>query len=405
MTSTSLPAQPSPPASPATRLPAAPLLLAGIGRAVWVAPDGELLDLAAAEAVRRARETPPMLCHARATARRLNCDPFPAFDLLELFAFVRPASFCAPTPHGLAQALGQPKPGDAEAAAIALPDLAHALMAELAARAGAGSGFDRDAPGIAWQMAQAGWAWGPYVLHALGFGAGGAELPRRADIAAEAATGRVVLRRDGKVASASIDLGSLVASGPTIETVTLQRLTARLGPLRPGDSDPSGDTLEELDLVGEVLGVALPAGRGGLLGDQIDRLSFDSTLVGGIPPGKPEKALPAWRERGGRWQFRRLAVLWGPLDLTADGVLALDEAMRPAGEFETEMKGAGKIIDRLIENGEIKPEAAFAARLALAAMGRPDSVTGESVLAAPISLRQGMLYLGPIPLVPIAPVL
>ncbi|WP_340115923.1 DUF2125 domain-containing protein [Pelagibius sp. 7325] len=231
------------------------------------------------------------------------------------------------------------------------------------------------------------------------------ELPRQADIAAEAAAGRVVLRRDGKVESASIDLASLVASGPKIETVTLQRLTARLGPLRPGDSGPSGDTLEQLDLVGEVLGVGLPAERGGLLGDRVDRLSFDSTLVGGIPPGKPETALPAWRERGGRWQFRRLAVLWGPLDLTADGVLTLDEAMRPAGEFETKMKGAGKIIDRLIATGEIKPEAAFAARLALAAMGRPDSVTGESVLAAPISLRQGMLYLGPIPLVPIAPVL
>ncbi|GAB4355226.1 MAG: ATP-dependent DNA helicase [Kiloniellaceae bacterium] len=182
MSSTSLPAGSSPPppaAAPQVRLPAAPLLLAGIGRAVWVEPDGEVLDLGAAEAVRRARETPPLLCHARATARRLACDPFPAFDLLELFAFVRPASFCAPTPHGLAQALGHPAPADAEAAAIALPGLAHALLAELAARAGAASAFDRDAPGIAWQMAQAGWAWGPYVLHALGFGAGGAELPRR----------------------------------------------------------------------------------------------------------------------------------------------------------------------------------------------------------------------------------
>ncbi len=229
----------------------------------------------------------------------------------------------------------------------------------------------------------------------------GTELPREADIAVEDASGRVVLRPDGKVQSASVDLASLVLSGPQVETATLQRLTARLGPLRPA----SGETLEELDLVGEVLGVALPAGRGGLLGDRVDRVSLDSTLVGGIPPGKPAEALPAWRERGGRWRFQRLAVLWGPLDLRAEGVLALDAALRPAGEFETEMKGAGKIIDRLIESGEIKPEAAFAARLALAAMGRPDSVTGESVLAAPISLRQGMLYLGPIPLVPIAPVL
>jgi ATP-dependent DNA helicase DinG len=164
------------------RLPAAPVLLAGIGRAVWIDADGEVLTLSGAEAAKRARQTPPLLCHARATARRLDCDPFPAFDLLELFAFLRPASFCAPTPHGLAAALGRPKPADPEAAAIALPGLAEAMLAELAARGrepGHGLGGDRDAPGIAWLMAQAGWLWGPYVVHALGFGEGGAALPRR----------------------------------------------------------------------------------------------------------------------------------------------------------------------------------------------------------------------------------
>ncbi|MPZ08849.1 MAG: ATP-dependent DNA helicase [Kiloniellaceae bacterium] len=190
MSSTSPPTEASPqaPQAPGTRrpgagglrLPAAPILLAGIGRAVWIDPEaGEVLTLPAAEAAQRARRAPPLLCHARATARRLATDPFPAFDLLELFAFVRPASFCAPTPHGLAAALGQPKPADAEAAAVALPGLAQMLLAELAARGTSGLGGDRDAPGIAWLMAQAGWLWGPYVVHALGFGQGAAELPRR----------------------------------------------------------------------------------------------------------------------------------------------------------------------------------------------------------------------------------
>ncbi len=186
MSSTSLPAEASPPAAnaPGPRLPAAPVLLAGIGQAVWIDPEeGEVLSLKSAEAARRARQSPPLLCHAKATARRLESDPFPAFDLLELFAFVRPASFCAPTPHGLAQALGRPKPSDSEAAAIALPGLAQALLAELAARGSSDphslGGADRDAPGIAWLMAQAGWLWGPYVVSALGFGEGGAALPKR----------------------------------------------------------------------------------------------------------------------------------------------------------------------------------------------------------------------------------
>jgi len=224
---------------------------------------------------------------------------------------------------------------------------------------------------------------------------------READITTEQATGRVVLQPDGRVDSAAVDLGELHVSGDGIEPVSVLRLTARLGPLRPG----SGDTLEELDLVAEAIGVQLPPGRGELLGDEVARLSFDSTIVGGIPPGKPEVALPAWRERGGRWRFHRLAVQWGPLEMQSSGRLELDEAMRPAGELDTELKGAERIIDRLIQTEKIKPEAALIARMALATMGRHDTVTGETVLEAPVSLRQGMLYLGPIPIVPIAPVL
>jgi hypothetical protein len=234
---------------------------------------------------------------------------------------------------------------------------------------------------------------------------GGTPERKQADVAAEEASGRVVLKSDGKVEMATVDLGVLQVSGADIETVTLQRLTARLGPLREGDKGDGGEILDEVDLVGEALFVELPPGRGGLLGDAVARLSFDSTLIGGIPPGKPEEALPAWRDRGGRWRFHHLVALWGPLDLRAEGRLGLDEALRPAGLFEAELKGANKIIKRLIDNGEIKPEAALAAQIAVAAMGQPDGETGETVLAAPISLRQGLVYLGPIPLFPVAPVL
>ena len=228
---------------------------------------------------------------------------------------------------------------------------------------------------------------------------------KQADVSAEEASGRVVLKSDGKVEMAMVDLGVLQVSGADIETVTLQRLTARLGPLREGNKRDGGETLDEVDLVGEALFVELPPGRGGPLGDAVARLTFDSTLIGGIPPGKPEEALPAWRDGGGRWRFHHLVALWGPLDLQAEGRLGLDEALRPAGLFEAELKGANKIIRRLIDSGEIKPEAALAAQLAVAAMGQPDGETGETVLAAPISLRQGLVYLGPIPLFPVAPVL
>ena len=55
---------------------------------------------------------PVMVAHASLTARRLGIAPPPRssdlLDVLELFAFVRPARFCAPSPSGLALAMGIP---------------------------------------------------------------------------------------------------------------------------------------------------------------------------------------------------------------------------------------------------------------------------------------------------------
>ncbi|HXP31853.1 MAG TPA: ATP-dependent DNA helicase [Stellaceae bacterium] len=145
-------------------LPAAPALVAGVSEAAWLSGDGEIALLPPSEAGRRARAQAPLLCHARATARRLGVLPFPAFDLLELFAFVRPAQFCLPTPRGLASALGLPAPRHGlGAAAATLVAAAHALLAELFA-----SQSDDDARAIALAMERGGWSWGPAVLAALG---------------------------------------------------------------------------------------------------------------------------------------------------------------------------------------------------------------------------------------------
>jgi len=144
-------------------LPEAPILTTGLSAAVWISAEGEVAHLDPKAAARRAGSAAPLLCHAPATARRLGLGPFPAYDLLELFAFVRPAAFCTPTPRGLALALGLAEPEDLEAAAASLREAARALLAELAA-----GKDDRNAAGIAWTLARAGWAWGPSVLAALG---------------------------------------------------------------------------------------------------------------------------------------------------------------------------------------------------------------------------------------------
>lgn len=153
--------------APRLLLPDVPSLVAGFGRAVLLTPDGEIETLSSGAAAARLRGTAPLLVHAPATARRLGLPGFDnAHDLLELFAFCRPAEPCAPTPRGLALALDLPQPRDEEAAAALLTEIATHLLRHLADTRE--SPRNRDAAGLAARMGEAGWSWAPSVLAALG---------------------------------------------------------------------------------------------------------------------------------------------------------------------------------------------------------------------------------------------
>jgi ATP-dependent DNA helicase DinG len=154
-------------AAPLLRLPAAPLLVAGHGKATLLTPDGEFHTGAPAAILALLRPLPsPMLVHAPATFRNLHVTVRAAFDLLELFAFVWPARPVPPTPRGLAVALDLDPPRDAEAAAALLPVIAETLLARL--WAGRDLPANRDAAGLAARMGQADWPWARYVMGALG---------------------------------------------------------------------------------------------------------------------------------------------------------------------------------------------------------------------------------------------
>ncbi|WP_417834374.1 ATP-dependent DNA helicase [Thalassospira xiamenensis] len=145
--------------------PDAPVMVVGLRHAVFLSPDGEIEELPHGAAAKRARSQRPILVHTPASARRMKSDPFPAHDLLELFAFVRPAQFCVPTPRGLAMATGQQACDDLIGQAEALAEAMKRLLQELAT-------LPREkrarALSIAWPMARGHWMWGVPVLAALG---------------------------------------------------------------------------------------------------------------------------------------------------------------------------------------------------------------------------------------------
>src|SRR5260370_40094907 len=114
-------------------VPRARAVFAGFRRIVWLSAEGEIEALSPAEARDRLEGESAMVRHARAVARRLDLPGFAALDLLELFAFVRPAQFCVPAPRGLAAALGLVQPGNMAEACVALAPAARALLPQLPA--------------------------------------------------------------------------------------------------------------------------------------------------------------------------------------------------------------------------------------------------------------------------------
>jgi ATP-dependent DNA helicase DinG len=111
---------------------------------------------------------PVLVVHAALTARRLGLHAPPRsprlFDALELFAFVRPGAFAAPSAAGLALALGMAEPKGAVAQAAALREAVSRLLEELAERP---TPFREEALALAETLARAGWCWGVPAIAAL----------------------------------------------------------------------------------------------------------------------------------------------------------------------------------------------------------------------------------------------
>ena len=152
--------------TPALDLAAALVVLPG-GRAAIA--DGNGARLVAISETRRLFERGPLLlAHASMTARRLGLPSPPRaarlMDVLELFVFVRPAQFCAPSAVGLAIAVGVAGPADIPAQAESLRIVANILLDELAAAPATARDL---ALAQAEALGRAGWAWAAPVIAAL----------------------------------------------------------------------------------------------------------------------------------------------------------------------------------------------------------------------------------------------
>ena len=146
-------------------LPDIPVIVLENDGILWLSPDGDIESYNRKGAAQILRQ-PVIACNAPFVFDRLELESYPIFDLMELFAFVRPGKFCVPTPNGIATAVGL-KPSDtATQQALNLVEAAEKLLAELQTLP-----HEKKDECIAIAQAMAAgapiWAWSPFILAAL----------------------------------------------------------------------------------------------------------------------------------------------------------------------------------------------------------------------------------------------
>lgn len=140
------------------------------------------------------------------------------------------------------------------------------------------------------------------------------------------------------------------------------------------------------------------------LGRDITAIELTATLNGTPPENLSRAAVDAWREGGGTLEISHILVDWGGLHLRADGMASLDETLRPLGVLTADIKGYAETLAALERSRLLPGRAVTGTRLALDLLSRRDEADKRRVVTIPLAAQNGLLYVGPVRLLRLAPI-
>jgi hypothetical protein len=146
--------------------------------------------------------------------------------------------------------------------------------------------------------------------------------------------------------------------------------------------------------------ISPPPGIARLLGPRIANLEADGALDGPLSLGRTLKEqAAAWRDGGGSLEIRHLALVWGPLDLSASATLALDDQLQPMGAGSTRLVGFAETLDALAAHAAISRSAATATKAVLSLLAHTPEDGGPPDVEVPLTLQYRTLSMRQVPLV------
>jgi len=147
-----------------------------------------------------------------------------------------------------------------------------------------------------------------------------------------------------------------------------------------------------------------PARAVAAFGPRIAQVGLDAAMTGPAPPpGPPARAAAAWRDAGGTIEIGGIMLRWGALAAEARGMVRLDAALQPAGQGRLVLERPQETLAALVEGGLVPRREAGAAQALLALTTRVPAGGGAPRVELPVTIANGALAVGRIPLLRFAP--
>ncbi|MDE0800262.1 MAG: DUF2125 domain-containing protein [Rhodospirillaceae bacterium] len=127
----------------------------------------------------------------------------------------------------------------------------------------------------------------------------------------------------------------------------------------------------------------------------IRTIQLAADLLGPINPGRLQDALELWRGGGGTLEVRRVFLDWPPLTISADGTMALDDALQPTAALSTRMIGFNDTLNALKAKGIITRSQGASASLVLNLLAKIPPGGDKPELQVPLSVQGQKLSVGP----------
>jgi len=191
---------------------------------------------------------------------------------------------------------------------------------------------------------------------------------------------------DGQPKTVNLLIGDLLFTGANGRVATTETLDLKL-------KQPTLPAVVEISI--DARKTILPEQANSPLGTSVARFQMTAQLNGAVSPGTLRSILSEWQGNGGTIEVGTLTFDHGPLSLTGNGTLSLDQSLQPVGAFSAKVQGFRPTLSALTQQSLINERDAALASIVLGALAKPSPSNGKPTLDLPITLQQQTLSVGP----------